>query len=422
MKKLFLTSGLILCVACPAFADPEPHYNIGTDGKLVGTGQQTAPNATCQYPTLGTYTEDTDFYAQWNKSWYEITLNKNTADNGANSDPEDLFAPTPIYSVVNGTVVYVDQDLDGNFAQADARAADTALLTAKPNGKQVTYTLDYNLSGLNGNHSTPTTSTTVTPATRLFAGFNTAADGTGTPVIDADGKILTAGISTAAGYSSNQVWYAQYAAATPTVGANPTLTGYTFGGWYTDPTTQNSTTAFDAEATITETQTLYAKWTANTYKLIYDCGGYDNTSLNIHKTASGSQTLEDLVFDAPATGTGGNGLSAVLTSSCTLPGYTQSAQWTCTYTDANNQSQTVAYATLISGSWTYPADVTCTVDWTANKIGLTWKVGVNATAGAAGDSECTYDEGLTVPGNPTRPGYVFTGWSTTAQEGVAYEQ
>ena len=41
--------------------------------------------------------------------------------------------------------------------------------------------------------------------------------------------------------------------------SNPTASGYTFGGWYTD---KNCTSAFDFNTAITDDKTLYAKWTA----------------------------------------------------------------------------------------------------------------------------------------------------------------
>ena len=41
--------------------------------------------------------------------------------------------------------------------------------------------------------------------------------------------------------------------------SNPTASGYTFGGWYTD---KNCTSAFDFNTAITDDKTLYAKWVA----------------------------------------------------------------------------------------------------------------------------------------------------------------
>ncbi|MCC2684475.1 MAG: multidomain protein with s-layer y region, ig motif, i-set domain, pkd domain, partial [Paenibacillaceae bacterium] len=53
--------------------------------------------------------------------------------------------------------------------------------------------------------------------------------------------------------------------------ADPTKTGYTFAGWYTDNT---FATAFDFAATsITGATTVYTKWTINSYTVSFDSGG-----------------------------------------------------------------------------------------------------------------------------------------------------
>lgn len=52
--------------------------------------------------------------------------------------------------------------------------------------------------------------------------------------------------------------------------ANPTATGYTFGGWYTD---SGCTKAFDFNTAITGNITLYAKWTVAQCTVTYDFAG-----------------------------------------------------------------------------------------------------------------------------------------------------
>ena len=50
----------------------------------------------------------------------------------------------------------------------------------------------------------------------------------------------------------------------------PTVYGYTFGGWYTDVKCEN---AFNFDTSITEDITLYAKWTINKYTVSFDANG-----------------------------------------------------------------------------------------------------------------------------------------------------
>lgn len=54
---------------------------------------------------------------------------------------------------------------------------------------------------------------------------------------------------------------------------NPTLTGYTFKGWYDSSTYQTLIGEGTEPYEITESLTLYAKWIANKYKVIYNSNG-----------------------------------------------------------------------------------------------------------------------------------------------------
>ena len=130
-----------------------------------------------------------------------------------------------------------------------------------------------------------------------FAGWNTAADGTGTAYADgAEVSNLTAEDR------ATVTLYAQWAVAhkvtfdstggsavdTQLVGdgekasapANPTRTGYTFAGWRTDAT---GGAAYDFNtAPVTGDLTLYAQWTPNTYTVTFNSnGGTPVTSVNV---------------------------------------------------------------------------------------------------------------------------------------------
>ena len=87
----------------------------------------------------------------------------------------------------------------------------------------------------------------------------------------------------------NQTWNTAATAPTP-----PTETGYTFGGWYTDPACENAWTWTDK---VLNEMTLYAKWTAVEYTITYNLDGGTNSPNNPAKF-----TIEtpDIVFE-PAT-------------------------------------------------------------------------------------------------------------------------
>lgn len=77
MKKIFLTSGLILCMACPAMADLQSG-DINTTGQtpvLQGENGPTQTAADCSYPTLQSYTGPVAFEPVWEAAQYTVTYN-----------------------------------------------------------------------------------------------------------------------------------------------------------------------------------------------------------------------------------------------------------------------------------------------------------------------------------------------------------
>lgn len=59
---------------------------------------------------------------------------------------------------------------------------------------------------------------------------------------------------------------------------DPSRTGYTFGGWYTEPACADGTEFNFATGQLTADTTLYAKWTANTYQVTYHLTNPDGTA------------------------------------------------------------------------------------------------------------------------------------------------
>jgi len=201
MKKLFLTSGLAMLMAVPAFATDPATYDITTDqGSTSGTYALDVPdgtaaqNATCQYPTLGTYSGDQTLHAKWEKSFIEVNLNANTSvQNGAatgSTFSTGTNVTTQLYAIANA--MYKTYDTTTG-ALADLLTADTTDVIATdpiPVGHTVTLTFDPNydvlstlggqtyttgVSGLPGDANTPGTSV----ATRAFDGFFGNTGGTG---------------------------------------------------------------------------------------------------------------------------------------------------------------------------------------------------------------------------------------------------
>lgn len=77
--------------------------------------------------------------------------------------------------------------------------------------------------------------------------------------------------------------------------SDPTRTGYTFGGWYTDSALSN---AFSFSTPVTFSVTLYAKWTAASYPITYSFDGGTNSASNpTSYTYSTGLTLSDPTRD-----------------------------------------------------------------------------------------------------------------------------
>ena len=76
--------------------------------------------------------------------------------------------------------------------------------------------------------------------------------------------------------------------------ANPTRTGYTFGGWYEDSSFSTPVTYIPAYFNIDIT--LYAKWTANTYTVVYDANGGSGSMSDQSFTYDGQQNLSANTF------------------------------------------------------------------------------------------------------------------------------
>ena len=155
--------------------------------------------------------------------------------------------------------------------------------------------------------------------------------------------------------------------------ADPTRTGYTFGGWYKEApclTTWN----FSSDALLTAT-TLFAKWTVNNYAVTFDSQG--------GSTVNGVSPSFGSLITKPA--------------DPTRTGYTFGG-W---YKEAPCLT-----------AWNFTSDTLLTTTtlyakWVINNYVLTFdSQGGSAVTG----SSLSYGSLITKPADPTRTGYTFGGW------------
>lgn len=165
----------------------------------------------------------------------------------------------------------------------------------------------------------------------------------------------------------------------------PTRTGYTFNGWFTAASGGEQITA-NSIIEIAEDITLYARWTANTYKVTFDANGGSVSTSSRNVTYDG--TYDDLPtpsrtgfsFKGWYTATSGGTKISSTTKYTTVGNQTLYAQWTAnsykvSWSNPNNGSISVSRTsspyggastgTLSSGSTIYYGDK-LSVSYSAN--------------------------------------------------------
>ena len=163
-----------------------------------------------------------------------------------------------------------------------------------------------------------------------------------------------------------------------TAPANPTKTGYTFGGW--TPGVPTTMPASDMECT--------ASWSATNYNISYTLNGGSVSPAN-----PTTYTIES---------------AAITLTNPTRTGYTFDG-WT-----GSNGSSPETSVTIAHGS---TGDKSYTANWTANVYNITYKdqggSDFSGTHGAGYPTTHTYGTATTLV-SPTKDGYDFDGWFTTS--------
>ena len=258
-----------------------------------------------------------------------------------------------------------------------------------------------------------------------FAGWNTAADGSGTAYAASSSYSTSATATLYAQWTAVVTYSVTYAANGSTGGAAPTdsgayaagasvtvlgntgtlvRTGYAWAGWNT--AADGSGTSYAAAATPSMGSgnvTLYAMWTVVTYAVSYDANG----------ATGGAVPADAGAYAAGATAT-------VLGNTGTLArtGYTFD-RWNTA--PSGSGTSYAGGSSLAMGS----ADVTLYAKWTAVTYVVTYAANGATGGGVPADgSFTTGGSGYPVPGNTgalARTGFVFTGWNTAAGgSGSAY--
>ena len=382
-------------------------------------------------------------YAQWTPNTYKVVYHGNGATGGSTATSTHTYDKAQALTAngftktgyrfagwatsSGGSVVYSNRQSVKNLTSVNG---GTVNLYAKwtPN----TYKVVYNGNGATGG-STATSTHTYDVAKNLtangftktgyiFQGWATSANGS---VVYSNGQSVKNLTATHNGtvtlyakwspigytviYNGNGATGGSTASSSHTYDVAKNLTangfsktGYHFGGWATSAT--GSVVYSDKQSVKNLTTTngakvnLYAKWTPNTYKIVYNGNGATGGS-----TASSSHTY-DVAKNLTANGFTKTGY--------TFAGWATSSGGSVVY----KNGQSVKNLTSVNGG---------TVNLYAKWTPITYTVvynGNGADGGSTATSSHTYDVAKNLTKNGyTRTGYTFIGWSTSASGSVVYK-
>ena len=163
---------------------------------------------------------------------------------------------------------------------------------------------------------------------------------------------------------------------------NPTRTGYTFKGWYSNSNYKTKVTSIAQGST--GNKTLYAKWEKTKYTITYSLNGGTNSSSN---PKSYYITTSDITLKNP-----------------TRKGYTFEG-W---YSDS---SYTNKVETIEQGS---SGNIKLYAKWSMTKYTITYNLNGGTNSSSNPDSYYITTSKITLK-SPTRTGYTFKGWYTSSK-------
>jgi uncharacterized repeat protein (TIGR02543 family) len=427
------------------------HTFAGWNTAADGTGTPYAANA-----TFGMGAANVMLYAQWTVNpTYTVTYNGNGSTGGTvptDSHSYAQYAPVTVLgntgSLVKTGNTFAGWNTAANGSGTSYAAGDTfsmaaanvtlyAQWTVNP-----TYTVTYNGNGSTGGtvptdsnpyeqHATVTVlgnTGSLVKTGSTFAGWNTAADGSGTSyAANATFSMAAANVTLYAQWTANPTYTVTYNGNGSTGGTVPTdnnpyeqsatvtvlgntgslvKTGHTFAGWNT--AADGTGTPYAANATFgmgAANVTLYAQWTVNpTYTVTYNGNG----------STGGTVPTDSNPYEQSATVTVLGNTGSLLKTGSTFAGWNTAA-------DGSGTSY-AAGATFSMAA----ANVTLYAQWTANPTYTVTYNGNGSTGGTVPTDSNPYEQSATVTilgntGSLVKTGNTFAGWNTSADgSGTSY--
>ncbi len=195
------------------------------------------------------------------------------------------------------------------------------------------------------------------------------------------------------GGTNNEENPATYQVITDTITLrSPTRTGYTFAGWYSDKKFKKKVTSIAKGST--GARTLYAKWTANKYTVVFDKNDPD---------AAGTMKNQTLTYDSSTKLTA----NAFKKTGYTMTGWNTMPDGTGT---AYANAQAKPNVTPNKGE-----TVTLYAQWKLTNYKINYNLPSGAVNNELNPAAYTMDDDTFEIQAPSRPGYDFLGWYADAK-------
>ena len=353
--------------------------------------------------------ENHTLVASWSPNQYTISYDVNTGDTTHASNQvtfDSTYGTLPTPTKTGYTFLgWFTQKEGGTEITSSTKVTTAANQTLYAHWQANTYTITFDKqTGIGGDDSTTVTYDANNYSVAIpskeghsFQGYFTETNGGGTKYYNADGsnaktwnipndttlyahwKTNPYTISFNSNGGSNVNSITQNYGTTVNAPTDPTRTGYTFEGWYSN---QELTNKYTFSTIPAEDITLYAKWTINQYSISFD--------------SNGGSTVDTITQD--------------YNSAVTLPTPTRTG-----YTFEGWLKNGVSYTTS-----TIPAEnISLTAKW--SPITYTIILDSNNTSGITHTVTATYDSLTTLSfGSFTQNGYEIIGWSDSYDGEILY--
>ncbi len=414
-------------------------FTVLSAGTAVRTGYTFAGWATTANATTATYTgsskvtmpgSNLTLYAVWTPIKYTLTYNVNggtaapaagSFETGTNNVTLSSTVPTRTGFVFGGWDTVVNSGSGNvNYSSGATYSMPASNVTLYAKWTAANGTLSYNANGgsttqadvtaAGGSTTTVANGSNTTRTGYDFVGWNSKADGTGTSYAVGSTFTLTANVTTTiyaqwtlskytlvfnvnggVGTPQSQS-YVQGATTTMPV-SNPTRSGFTFAGWNSQA--DGNGTAYNGSFLMPGNNlTLYAKWTAITYNVIYNNNSATYSGATGTVTDSTNYTAAQSVTVAA-----GTGLSNTTGST------------TYVFTGWNTAADGSGTDFVPSSTFSMPAgNRTLYAMWVDASIEIAYNA--NGGSGAPANANTTLNSTFTISSTvPVRAGYTFAGWN-----------